>query len=244
MHITTIMTPRPEVRVSPVPTAVAYGEFQSAFDVFNDRLFGGCLPQCLITLQRHPRSLGYFSPDRFGLRAGEGKVPEIAINPQYLRSESVISTLATLAHEMTHLQQHVFGKPSRGGYHNREWAGLMKVIGLQPSSTGAPGGAETGQNMSDYPIPGGRFERVANELIAAGFAPSFFDRNEPVERETVLIVESEPGGERLAELVTPTVSGKRMKYSCSGPRCRVSVWGKPSVKIICGECGAPFAPAV
>ena len=40
---------------------------------------------------------------------------------------------------MTHLEQAHFGKPSRNGYHNKEWADLMERVGLMPSDTGAPG---------------------------------------------------------------------------------------------------------
>jgi hypothetical protein len=32
-------------------------------------------------------------------------------------------SLSTLVHEMAHLQQNHFGKSSRTGYHNKEWAG-------------------------------------------------------------------------------------------------------------------------
>ena len=239
-ELTLTVIPDREKQRSIIPTTKAYSELQSAFDILNSELFNGKLPYCLITLARHPRSLGYFSPDRFGLRRGNGSVHEIAINPQYLRTEPVISTLATIAHEMCHLWQQDFGRPSRGGYHNREFAEQMKSIGLQPSSTGAPGGAETGQNMSDYPIACGPFERVANAMIAAGFEPSFFDRNEPTDREhTIHFVEGEPA-DRPVEFGTPGLSGKRQKYKCVSPACRVAVWGRPALKIICGECGTPF----
>ena len=62
-------------------------------------------------------------------------------------------TLSTLVHEMTHLQQQHFGKPSRSGYHNKEWGLLMRAVGLIPSSTGEPGGKETGQRGCCRPGP-------------------------------------------------------------------------------------------
>jgi hypothetical protein len=34
------------------PTAKTYAALNRAFDFFNDRLFGGELPPCLVTLQR------------------------------------------------------------------------------------------------------------------------------------------------------------------------------------------------
>jgi hypothetical protein len=39
---------------------------------------------------------------------------------------------------MVHLWQHHHGKPSRTGYHNKEWATMMKAVGLIPSDTAAP----------------------------------------------------------------------------------------------------------
>jgi hypothetical protein len=36
----------------------------------------------------------------------------------------------------------------------------MREIGLQPSSTGEPGGMETGQTVSHYIIPGGRLAQL------------------------------------------------------------------------------------
>ncbi len=47
------------------PTVETYQELQTAFDFFNDQLFEGAMPQCLITLQRNKRSLGYYQPQRF-----------------------------------------------------------------------------------------------------------------------------------------------------------------------------------
>src|SRR5262249_7332085 len=73
--------------------------------------------------------------------------------------------ISTLGHEMAHHWQHIFGKPSRNGYHNRQWAAKMEEIGLMPSDTGEPGGKKTGQRMSDYIIPGGPFEALCAQLI-------------------------------------------------------------------------------
>jgi hypothetical protein len=36
----------------------------------------------------------------------------------------------------------------------------MREIGLQPSSTGEPGGMETGQTVSHYILPGGRLAQL------------------------------------------------------------------------------------
>ena len=46
-------------------TITEYQGFQEAYDFFNRELFGGSLPQVLVTLQRHANTRGYFSPERF-----------------------------------------------------------------------------------------------------------------------------------------------------------------------------------
>ena len=70
---------------------------------------------------------------------------------------------------MVHLWQHHFGKPSRAGYHNKEWAEKMHAVGLHPSDTGQPGGKETGQQMTHYIAPGGPFQAAFADLDAEGF---------------------------------------------------------------------------
>jgi hypothetical protein len=61
------------------PTEEAYAELQQAYDFYNDALFDGMLPPCLITFQRQKKTFGYFSSMRFGRRDGI-KSDEIALN--------------------------------------------------------------------------------------------------------------------------------------------------------------------
>ena len=141
-------------------TQSKYAGLQKAYDVFNRELFNKELPQCLITLQRKSRALGYFSPERFAARNSEGTAHELAMNPDYF-GRTDTETLSTLAHEMAHVWQQALGTPPRRCYHDRQWAAKMREIGLQPSDTAEPGGAETGQRMSHYIVEGGKFARVA-----------------------------------------------------------------------------------
>ena len=104
------------------------------------------------------------------------KCDEIALNPTNFHSRSVTDILSTLVHEMVHLQCQHEGKSCRGGYHDRQWGKAMKEIGLYPSNTGMPGGKETGQQMSHYPISGGPFAVACMSLLATGFTLSFADR--------------------------------------------------------------------
>lgn len=90
-------------------------------------------------------------------------VHEISINPDFMNREDR-DWHSTLVHEMCHLWQEDFGRPSRGGYHNSQWADKMIQVGLMPSDTGEAGGKRTGQSITHYIIPGGKFEQVFNTL--------------------------------------------------------------------------------
>lgn len=163
------------VRPDATPTAQNYTELQRAYDHFNQALFEGALPACLITLQREKRTCGYFSHQRFADLDGR-TTDEIALNPAYFAVVPLVETMQTLVHEMVHLWQAHFGKPGRGRYHNGQWAEKMEAIGLMPSSTGKPGGQRTGDCMADYAIEGGRFLRACEELVTADFRISWYDR--------------------------------------------------------------------
>src|SRR5882672_2737595 len=140
-----------------VITLTEYQGFQKAYDFFNRELFGGSLPQVLVTLQRHANTRGYFSLERFSGRVAKAAVHELALNPDNFTGRTDEMILSTLAHEMTHVWQQDHGKPPRRSYHDRQWAGKMRAIGLQPSNTGEEGGKETGQSVSHFIIAGGRY---------------------------------------------------------------------------------------
>ncbi len=126
-------------------------------------------------MQRKRGAYGYFSGQRFGTKDGSEVMDEIALNPAHFKSRTTEESLSTLVHEMCHLEQHHFGKPSRSGYHNREWAGMMRAIGLMASATGLPGGSETGQKVTHYITGGGAFDRACAELVKSGFAVRYVE---------------------------------------------------------------------
>lgn len=192
------------------PTKDTYSELQTAFDHFNKALFESKLPECLITLQREKKSLGYFCRERF-VHTDKTLTDEIAMNPSHFVKRSREETLSTLVHEMSHLWQFHFGKPGRRGYHNREWAEKMKTLGLYPSHTAAEGGNETGEKMSHYIIQDGAFIRALPKDLAL----SWGDQPQP------------------AALAKKNKSN-RIKFTC--PSCEVNAWGKPDLSIKCADC--------
>lgn len=137
-------------------------QLHTLFAYFNTELFGGRLPQVLITLQREKGAGGFFAHRRFR-KADGGRIDEIALNPTQFGRMPPMKVASILVHEMVHMEQAHFGKPGPGTFHNREWGEMMKRVGLYPSNTSRPGGAETGSRMSHYILPGGLFDRVARQ---------------------------------------------------------------------------------
>lgn len=240
------------------PTEQAYEELQLAYDWFNQRLFDGTLPPCLITFQRNKRTMGYFSRERFVDQSGQ-KTDEIALNPEYFAIISIEELLSTLVHEMAHLWQYHFGKPGRAKYHNQEWADKMLSVGLCASDTGKPGGKQTGDQMMDYVVTNGRFSQECRALLATKFKISWYDRypaHAPVPSAaeysspdvTVHYIDADPGIDAnesvsIPALANPKLSlvtridgnaSNRVKFRC--PKCEAQAWGKPSLNLICGDC--------
>ena len=53
-------------RTRPDPTADQFGAYRAAFDYFNERLFAGALPRCLLNFSRKSkRTRGFFAPHRW-----------------------------------------------------------------------------------------------------------------------------------------------------------------------------------
>ncbi|MDH5327678.1 MAG: SprT-like domain-containing protein [Gammaproteobacteria bacterium] len=240
--------------VASKPTDEFYGALTRAYAHFNKRLFNGQLPACLITAQRQRNVMGYFSKNRWNNGAGD-VVHEIALNPSYFGNHKIIEVFQTLVHEQCHLWQHEFAKPSRGGYHNKQFAERMLAIGLVPSDTGAPGGKTTGQRMSDYPDPDGLFLKACKELARSDNVLPWVDRF-PAYRESCQVRESSTDGENdnniqsdvenilFADFTVlipsvendtpPPVAKNKVKYSCID--CGINVWGKTGLNLACTDC--------
>jgi hypothetical protein len=193
------------------PTTQNYTVLSEAYQFFNERLFSGVLPNCLITMQRKANSYGFFAGGRFGTTDGEGISDELAMNPTHFKGRSTEEVLSTLVHEMCHVWQHHHGKQSRAGYHDRQWAGKMREIGLIPSDTGQPGGKCAGQKVSHYVDESGQFAKHCTTLIDGGYVLPFIELWDEAKAKK-------------------NKSKNKTKFCCES--CGASAWGKPQLKII------------
>ena len=195
------------------PTEELYNGLQRAFDHFNKDLFDQRLPPVVFTLTRKRKAHGYFWAEQFAHRKDGDPTHEIALNPDTM-SRELPEILSTLVHEMTHLEQQEYGKPGKGGNHNKEWVGLMERVGLIPSNTGLPGGKQTGRQMTHYIEPSGVFEVSCNALLSTGFDLPYFTK--PREAK-----------EKKRDL-------SKVKTTC--PCCGFNAWAKEGANLICGDC--------
>jgi hypothetical protein len=81
-------------------------------------------------------------------------------------------------------------------------------------STGAVGGKETGQRMSEYIIPDGPFVHAFAKLAATGWALNLQSARRP------------------AAIKGPNDS--KTTFTC--PSCGWNVWGKPDTAVFCKPC--------
>jgi len=200
------------------PTERTYGALNAAYVFFNKTLFAGALPSCLVTLQRKANSRGYYAYDRYSERGGANRTDEIALNPEHFAQRTNTEILSTLVHEMVHLAvARMYDKPPKSGYHCRTWGRGMKAVGLYPSDTGAPGGKETGVQMTHYIVEGGPFERHCAEFLRTVDFPLYVSLWDDGQRKAAR--------KKLAS---------KTKFTCE--ECGCNAWGKPDLNIKCGDC--------
>jgi predicted SprT family Zn-dependent metalloprotease len=201
------------------PTRSQFDAYEKMFSYFNERLFSGQLPACLLNFSRRSKTYGFFAPERW--ERGREVRHEITLNPSTLKSRKPMDVASTLVHEMVHLWQHAHGHPSRAGYHNAEWADKMDSVGLIPTDTGAPGGARVGQKVTHCIAKDGPFERAFRAM--------------PKEYTLPWVCE-EPEQQRAKR-----AAKNKVKYTCPG--CSANVWGKPNLAVSCDECEQAFEVA-
>lgn len=222
-----------------LPTDENYAAWQVAYRYFNDRLFGGKLPDCIITNSRRRRTLGYFRRHAFADKSGV-VAHEISINPTHIVVHGDAEALSTLVHEMAHLWREEFGSANRNGskgargYHDRVWAGKMEDVGLMPSDTAKPGGKKTGFRVSHYIIEGGPFDLACRELLISHFQIPWADNPAHLAVHASATAGSTAEGE-----LSP--NNTRARFICR--HCDQKAWAKFSAKLICGECHIPLISA-
>lgn len=208
------------------PTVVLATELQRAFDHFNETLFDGQLPACMLRVERLNRYLGYFRARQWNDVVGKAfdgaqSVAEIVLDPVAFRNRSMAETLSTLVHEMAHLKDFADGTAPKRAYHGKSWVAIMVAVGLKPVICDAKGvviDKPTGPNATHEIVKGGKFDVAFKALVDTGFTLTWTAVPEP----------EKPGKEKKKK------AGAKAKFECGD--CGAAAWGKPTLKLACGEC--------
>jgi len=220
-------------------TRQQFNTLEDLFTFYNEKLFAGSLPYCLVNLSRHRQAAGFFIEKNWQSAVGETK-HEISINPDTMGMGDMFWH-STLVHEIVHMWQFEFGKPSRYNYHNKEWALKMMDIGLMPTSTGQPGGKPIGQNMDHYVMEERKFQQAFNSISQQELLNLRLPYINTASMKLLATVGDkrlgESGPDEIEAKLVESRSGKKSKYTCV---CGVNVWGKSGLALHCNSCNADF----
>jgi hypothetical protein len=207
------------------PTQQVCAELQGSYSYFNQCLFAGELPECMLNVEVSGQAYyGYFRP--YGFADGQGKrIHQICINPKYVHSRTAKAVLSTLVHEMCHLGIFEMNPNQKvTGYHCKKWAALMEAVGLIPSNTGKPDGRQTGYQMTHYVKEGGLFERATDHLLSQGFHLTWGHGCKGANAS------GDPD-----DTQEPKQNKGKVKLACPEAHCDLRVWGKATAHVLCGE---------
>ncbi len=208
--------PKPKgVKVN--PTKEMYATLYAAYDHFNQTLFDGVLPACMLLVHRKRNAHGYYWKDQWRAKNGRlTQLPEIALNPETM-GRDIQEVFATLVHEQAHAWDAIYGKVPTYG-HSTTWANKMEAVGLMPSTTGKPGGKRTGRAVTHYIIDDGLFTKECAKLLK--------------KKNIDILWFAEPAVKSARKK-----DMSKVKYSCD---C-TNMWAKTGLlEVHCGQCGEYF----
>jgi ribosomal protein S27AE len=180
-----------------------------AFDLFNDELFGGCLPQVMLQLRNKPGTWGYFQLNKWETPDGQ-LLDVINLDSGTANTRPLIQLCSTLVHEMAHAYvcNFVCYRDSTGG-HRKEWRAEMDRLGLPPVKGGC-----TWRTATHRIDPDGLFSRA-------------FARHEQE-------LQSLPWQELIRAGRGGVRGPDRVKFHC--PECGTSFQARPTLQALCGQC--------
>lgn len=195
----------------------AIQELHKAFDLLNEKYYGGALPQVVIIVQAKGKTnaYGWFTPSKVWETTAEEK-HEIAITAEFLNRE-YIEIMRTLHHEMIHLYCHSNGikDTSRGStYHNKNFRIESEARGFY---------YENNSPDSKY---GWSFSSLTDDTVAE---IEEMDINKTAFTLARKDFNSDPKKKKKSNIV---------KWVCG---CNVIIRSsKPEINVICGDCGTQF----
>lgn len=222
------------------PTLDIARTLQLAADRINRDLFEAKLPEVAVCLDRRAGSRGYFRAD--ALQCDDGRVvDQIGLNPTHIAVAGPYEALRCLTRLRAHQwRQKICAQASAGragtpGYCDKPLAKVLELIGLNPSSSGQPGGRRTGYGISDYVVEGGPFDLLAREMLIAGELLTWRD-------SAVSVAEEFGFGSSCRTIKQPKPRQTRSKFTCPNIECGQNAWAAHRAQLRCGFCDLPMQP--
>ena len=193
------------------PSIETAKRLQQAFDIFNNNLFDGQLPDAMLRIERLKNANGIYRPARYSDNQGS-TIACIALNSTNANERELHLLLSTLVHEMAHMHTHLIENEGEAtGGHGVAWRKLMVQVGLDPIKVGS-----TWRQATHSINPDGLFMRVYEDH----------------QRK----LEALPWKELAND---PELSGRargldKVKFTC--PSCGSRAWARSAAELNCGTC--------
>ena len=220
-----------------------YSKIQTVIDLVDKRFFSGKkkekIPQLVFAINNKCRScvVAYVQADALYDKKTDTKLQYMGINPDYL-DRPIGEILSTICHELCHVYEHAYIHIPRGGYHDKQWAELMRDCGLEPKYLNSSKTA-----VSHTIIKDGEFDKFVSEFVEKYGADYFniVSYSAEVKRRTRKELGLEDDDEDddspkpdNADKPIKKYNRNKIKYIC--PECQAKVWGKGGLSIHCNEC--------
>lgn len=219
-----------------------YAKVQTVIDELDKEFFSGKgkqkIPQVVFAINNRCKScvVAYVQADALYDKSTDKKLQYLAINPDYLNRD-IGEIVSTICHELCHVYENAFIHIPRGGYHDKQWADLMRDCGLEPVYLNKSKTAVNHKVIKD-----GAFEAYVKkfeEKHGKDFfnIVSYSSEVQKKVRKELGIKDDEDDGEPKADNADKPVkkyNRNEIKYVCAS--CGLKVWGKSGLSIRCNEC--------
>ena len=223
-----------------------YSKIQKCIDSLDSTFFSGNgkqkIPELVFAINNQVRAcvVAFVSPEALYDKKTDTKLQYMGINPDYL-DRKIGEILATICHELCHVYEHAYIHIPRGGYHDRQWAGLMEDCGLEPVYN------NKSKTMVNHKIvEGGAFEDFVKKFTEENGEDYFniVSYSQEIARRTRKELGIEEGEDEdepkpdNADKPVKKYNRNKIKYVC--PDCGSKVWGKAGLNIFCNDCSCDF----
>lgn len=224
-------------------TTELYARFEECVSLIGEAFFTSkgkhAFPKIVLAINNRVSScvVAFVQADALYDTGSKEKVQYLGINPYYL-DRTVPEVLATLCHELCHVYENAYIHIPRGGYHDKQWAELMRDCGLEPKFLNKSKTA-----VSHTIIEGGAFDKFVTSFLEKHGEDYFhicsYSRLLEV-RPSAVQGGGEDGEPRADNADKPVKKYNRNKVKYTCPDCGAKVWGKAGLGIECMNCASQF----